>query len=82
MHTGVNIGYRCGLIHSLAATRRLWGRYRFVIFTHADVFLMAPAPALLEAAIASAPPGVAIAGDADEDASVHACGGTSNLGEP
>ena len=60
MHTGVNIGYRCGLLHSLAATRRLWGRYGFVIFTHPDVFLMAPAPALLEAAIASAPPGVAL----------------------
>ena len=81
-HGRQHIGYRCGLLHSLAATRRLWCRYGFVIFTHPDVFLMAPAPALLEAAIASAPPGVAIAGDADEDASVHACGGTSNLGEP
>ena len=52
IHTGINIGYRCGLLHSIAATRRVWARYSFVVFTHPDVFLLQPAPAELERAVA------------------------------
>ena len=50
LHTGVNIGYRCGHIHALGVTQRIWRRFRTVVFTHPDVFLLPPAPMkLLEA---------------------------------
>ena len=34
IRTAVNIGYRCGLLHSLAATQAIWHRYGSVISTH------------------------------------------------
>ena len=45
VHTGVNTGHRCGLLHSLSATAHLWARFGAVVFTHPDVYLRAPAPA-------------------------------------
>jgi hypothetical protein len=55
VHTGANTGYRCGLLHSLAATQRVWRRYSFVVFTHPDVYLLPPAPSELGAAVRGAP---------------------------
>ena len=43
VHTGINTGYRCGLLQALASTHRIWYRYSFVIFTHPDVYLFPPA---------------------------------------
>ena len=51
MHTGVNVGYRCGLLHSLSATHDVWRRYAIVVSTHPDVYLLPPAPAQLASAL-------------------------------
>jgi hypothetical protein len=54
VNTGANIGYRCGLLHSLATTRGIWERYEYVLFSHPDVFLFPPAPAMIDAQFTSA----------------------------
>jgi len=43
IHTGVNTGYRCGLLHALSASHWIWHRHDSVVFTHPDVFLLPPA---------------------------------------
>lgn len=53
VHTGVNTGYRCGLLHSLATSRHVWKWYGTVIFTHPDVYLLPPAPQTLGTTLSS-----------------------------
>jgi hypothetical protein len=49
VHTAVNIGYRCGLLHSLAVSEPTWRRYPIVAVTHPDVYLFPQAVGLLAA---------------------------------
>ena len=39
IHTAVNVGYRCGLLHSLTVSSGLWTRYAVLLVTHPDVYL-------------------------------------------
>ena len=36
VHTPVNIGYRCGHIHSLALTQSIWRHFDVVLFAHPE----------------------------------------------
>lgn len=77
MHSGVNTGYRCGLLHSLSATEHVWRRYAWVTFTHPDVYLLPPAPMLLSRVLSrdlatTAPPPDGAPGSADRHAALLA----------
>ena len=54
IRTNVNIGYRCGLLHSLAATQKVWQRFLAVLSTHPDVYFFPPAFSLIGREIDSA----------------------------
>ena len=54
IHTAVNVGYRCGLLQSLAVTRDLWARYPFLVVTHPDVYLFPKAISRLAELLTSA----------------------------
>jgi hypothetical protein len=38
--TGINVGYHCGHLHSLAISRHVWSRYALTLFLHPDVYLL------------------------------------------